>query len=124
MGKDQCTYKAETGVVKCRYPSARMPPSDSTVMRCHTLARDLRQFGMEGSFVSRVLPGDLCDYVESKGFSVHRLIAEVDSKVDYWKWLGENWLTDAIKTKEIILNQAGEQSDIDNVNTDNRIIKK
>jgi len=91
------------------------------VMRCLTLAGDLRQFGMEVSFISRELPGDLCDYVESKGFSVHRLIAEVDSKVDYWEWLGENWLADAKKTREIILNQAGEQSDIGSVNTKDAI---
>jgi len=93
------------------------------VMRCLTLAGDLRQFGMEVSFISRVLPGDLCDYVESKGFIVHRLAEEVDFSLAYWKWLGENWLADAIKTQEIILYQAGEQSDIDHVNTEKARIK-
>jgi len=84
------------------------------VMRCLTLAGDLRQFGMDVSFISRVLPGDLCDYVEKKGFTVYRLDEEVDTSMDYWEWLSGNWLNDAIKTKEIILNQAGDQSDIDN----------
>lgn len=94
------------------------------VIRCLTLAGDLKQLGMEVSFISRVLPGDLCDYVESKGFKVHRLAEEVDLSLAYWKWLGENWLVDARKTQEIILNQAGEQSDIDHVNMEKRRIKE
>lgn len=94
------------------------------VMRCLTLAGDLRQFGMEVSFISRVLPGNLCDYVESKGFKVHRLYEEVDLAGDYWAWLGENWLIDAKMTQEIILNQAGDQSDIDNVNTESKSRKQ
>jgi len=84
------------------------------VMRCLTLAVDLRQFGLEVTFISRVLPGDLCDYVESKGFKVYRLNDEINLTGDYWAWLGENWRADATKTREIILNQAGVQSDIGN----------
>jgi UDP-2,4-diacetamido-2,4,6-trideoxy-beta-L-altropyranose hydrolase len=94
------------------------------VMRCLTLAGDLRHFGLEVSFISRVLSGDLCDYVENKGFKVHRINEEVDLTVDYWQWLGENWMTDAIKTREIILNQAGVQSDISNVDTGDGISKQ
>lgn len=94
------------------------------VMRCLTLAGDLRQFGMEVSFISRVLPGDLCDYVESKGLKVHRINEEVEPAADFWAGLRENWLKDAEKTREIILNQAGEQSDKDNVNSANKKAKK
>ena len=43
------------------------------VMRCLTLAGDLKQLGMEVSFICRVLPGDLSDYIESKGFKVYCL---------------------------------------------------
>ena len=42
-------------------------------MRCLTLAGDLKQLGMEVSFICRVLPGDLSDYIESKGFKVYCL---------------------------------------------------
>ncbi len=94
------------------------------IMRCLTLAGDLKQLGMEVSFISRVLPGDLNDFVEDKGFIVHRLYGEVDSVMGYWEWLGQNWLEDAEKTKEIILNQAEVQSDIGNVNTENERLKK
>ncbi|HBR28759.1 MAG TPA: UDP-2,4-diacetamido-2,4,6-trideoxy-beta-L-altropyranose hydrolase [Firmicutes bacterium] len=88
------------------------------VMRCLTLAGDLRKLGMEVSFICYILPGSLCDYIESKGFKVYRLdpIEELDD--DYWAWLGENWLDDAKKTQEIILNQAGDQADINNVETE------
>lgn len=94
------------------------------VMRCLTLAGDLKQLGMEVSFISRVLPGDLCDYIESKGFKVHRLAEGVDFSLAYWEWLGENWLADARKTQEIIIKQAGEQSDIDHVNSEKARIKE
>lgn len=86
------------------------------VMRCLTLAGDLRRFGMEVSFISRVLPGDLCDYVESKGFTVHGLKEETDFAGDYWEWLGENWLKDAKKIQEILLNEVTNRSDITNIN--------
>ena len=94
------------------------------IMRCLTLAGDLRQFGMEVSFISRALPGDLCDYIESKGFKVHRLHKIVDLTVDYWEWLNQNWLADAKKTREIIINQAEEKSDIEDINTEERIAKQ
>ena len=70
------------------------------VMRCLTLAGDLRESGMEVSFISRVLPGDLCDYVESKGFKVHRLTGEVEFAMDYWEWLSENWLVDQTRPRK------------------------
>lgn len=85
------------------------------VMRCLTLARDLKQFGMEVSFISRVLPGNLCDYIESKGFKVYRLEAETELAGDkYWEWLGKNWLEDARRTEEILLNQSKNLSDMNN----------
>lgn len=84
------------------------------VMRCLTLAGDLRQFGLEVSFISRVLPGDLCDYVESKGFTVYRFNDAINLTGDYWTWLVGNWRADATKTREIILKHAGVQSDIGN----------
>ena len=69
-------------------------------------------------------PGIYAIMLKNKGFKVHRINEEVDLTVDYWQWLGENWMTDAIKTREIILNQAGVQSDISNVNTGDGISSK
>ena len=86
------------------------------VMRCLTLAGDLKLLGMEVSFISRVLPGDLCDYVESKGFKVYRLNTVENRDGDYWEWLTENWLEDARKTQEILLKQVTDRADITNIN--------
>lgn len=43
------------------------------VMRCLTLARALRDQGATVEFVSRQLDGNLCDFIESCGFAMHRL---------------------------------------------------
>jgi UDP-2,4-diacetamido-2,4,6-trideoxy-beta-L-altropyranose hydrolase len=86
------------------------------VMRCLTLAGDLKQLGMEVSFICRVLPGNLCDYIESKGFKVYRLKAETDlAKEKYWEWLGKNWLEDARRTRKILLNESIDLSDMNNI---------
>ncbi len=45
------------------------------VMRCATLAETLRAKGSEVVFICRVMPSDLCDWLETKGFKVHRLSA-------------------------------------------------
>lgn len=42
-------------------------------MRCLTLARQLRDQGAEVEFASRLLDGNLCDFIESCGFVMHRL---------------------------------------------------
>jgi UDP-2,4-diacetamido-2,4,6-trideoxy-beta-L-altropyranose hydrolase len=85
------------------------------VMRCLTLAGDLRQFGIEVSFISCVLPGDLCGYIENKGFKVYRVDTVEELDGDYWEWLKENWLEDAKKTQEILLNEVTDTSDVNNI---------
>ncbi|OWW21314.1 UDP-2,4-diacetamido-2,4,6-trideoxy-beta-L-altropyranose hydrolase [Noviherbaspirillum denitrificans] len=45
------------------------------VMRCLAIANALREAGMVVEFVSRELPGNLCDLVHAEGFAVHRLPA-------------------------------------------------
>jgi UDP-2,4-diacetamido-2,4,6-trideoxy-beta-L-altropyranose hydrolase len=94
------------------------------VMRCLTLAGDLKLLGMEVSFISRVLPGDLCDYVESKGFKVYRLNTVENRDGDYWEWLTENWLEDARKTQEILLKQVTDRADITNINEESSGLNK
>lgn len=46
-------------------------------MRCATLAGELVARGAEVWFVSRVLPGDYCDWLERMGFRVRRLTGDV-----------------------------------------------
>ena len=43
------------------------------VMRCLTLAEDLRVHGARVSFICRALPGEMSDAIESRGFNVARL---------------------------------------------------
>jgi len=43
------------------------------VMRCLTLACTLRGLGAHVNFICLDLPGSLCGYIETKGFSVYRL---------------------------------------------------
>jgi UDP-2,4-diacetamido-2,4,6-trideoxy-beta-L-altropyranose hydrolase len=49
------------------------------VMRCLTLAAELRQRHAEVRFVCREQPGDLCAHIRAQGFEVTRLAAGTDS---------------------------------------------
>lgn len=73
------------------------------IMRCLTLARALRGMGYKPIFISRLLEGNLCDYIETQGFPVTRLPrpCAADSTHD---WLGLPWETDARQT-EAVLNE-------------------
>lgn len=74
------------------------------VMRCMTLARALRQRGITVSFVSREIPGHLCDFVEDDGFAVCRLPREgaqamaLTETPDYARWLEATPVQDAVET--------------------------
>lgn len=48
------------------------------LVRCLTLAEQLRKCGAEAHFVCRALDGDLCDLVRARGFAVHRLTLPSD----------------------------------------------
>ena len=61
------------------------------VMRCLSLAARLRQEGAEVFFISRLLPGHLCNYIQAQDFPVKRLPAPRPGKrssKDYRQWLG------------------------------------
>lgn len=76
------------------------------VMRCLTLADQLLSKGCNVEFICRPLPGNLCSYIENKGFKVHRL--SVPSATDYrtvlrhGHWLGVHWKTDAHETIQVL----------------------
>jgi UDP-2,4-diacetamido-2,4,6-trideoxy-beta-L-altropyranose hydrolase len=75
------------------------------VMRCLTLAQLLRRRDAEVQFISRPLPGHLCDYVERQCFPVRRLskpsVARVASD-DPSAWLGATVAEDASETQHAL----------------------
>ena len=60
------------------------------VMRCLTLAEALRLNGATVTFICRELEGNLCTFVEGKGFQVYRLPAPHGAQLD--------WQDDAART--------------------------
>jgi UDP-2,4-diacetamido-2,4,6-trideoxy-beta-L-altropyranose hydrolase len=52
------------------------------VMRCLTLADELRQKGTDISFICREEPGNLTSYIENRGYKVHQLPGEIDIETD------------------------------------------
>jgi UDP-2,4-diacetamido-2,4,6-trideoxy-beta-L-altropyranose hydrolase len=79
------------------------------VMRCLTLAHELRTTGADVSFICRELPGNLCDLIEQQSFKVIRLIMGVsnnetyhgENKTDYSQWLGASV---SIEIKQVLRN--------------------
>jgi UDP-2,4-diacetamido-2,4,6-trideoxy-beta-L-altropyranose hydrolase len=78
------------------------------VMRCLTFADELSGCGAEVVFVCREFDGNLCDYIEEKGYVVNRLPVSdtpkqnIESGLKHAAWLGVDWQTDAGQVKEII----------------------
>ncbi len=71
------------------------------VMRCLTLAEELRDQGAQVSFICREFPGNICDFIEEKGYRVHRLLWETKHADKFW--LDRKWQEDAEQTKAAIL---------------------
>lgn len=95
------------------------------VMRCLTLAEELRQRGANVNFICRELPGHLCDLISQKGFHVIRLpadpayfVKQSEEKRDFVNreeestvpahahWLGTNWESDAEQTVAALTDEA------------------
>jgi len=78
------------------------------VMRCLTLADELHGHGAEVVFVCREFDGNLCGYIEEKGYIVHRLPVSneqehnIEGNLKHAAWLGTDWQTDAGQIEEII----------------------
>lgn len=79
------------------------------VMRCLALADALTQKGAEVSFISRELSGNLCDFVEGKGYPVYRMhsmqvaadnVKQCGSR--HSDWLDVSWEIDAKQTATIL----------------------
>jgi UDP-2,4-diacetamido-2,4,6-trideoxy-beta-L-altropyranose hydrolase len=72
-------------------------------MRCLTVASGLRERGVNIHFVCREHDGDLCDFIEGRGFMVHRLPvsplwAPSPDVVPHASWLGATWQEDSEQT--------------------------
>ncbi len=78
------------------------------VMRCSTLAEALKEKGADVSFLSRELPGNLCELLERQGFCLHRLpfrkspVKEGKSDIAHAGWLGVDWERDAEETRFVL----------------------
>ena len=74
------------------------------VMRCLTLADELRQRGADVMFVCREHPGNMIGLIEAKGYPVVRLAqaeaeyAEAPEDLAHAAWLGVSWQQDAAET--------------------------
>jgi UDP-2,4-diacetamido-2,4,6-trideoxy-beta-L-altropyranose hydrolase len=81
------------------------------VMRCLTLARALRDRGVECHFVCRDHPGNLIELIRSHGFQTASLPRVADplaskpgnhDRLRHQAWLGTDWETDAQQTTEAL----------------------
>lgn len=77
------------------------------LMRCLTLAEGLRDRGATVHFICRSHRGNLCEFLEQRGFSVHRLpVMESTPGIPpltlHEGWLGASWEADAEQTAAIL----------------------
>ncbi|OPX90129.1 MAG: UDP-2,4-diacetamido-2,4,6-trideoxy-beta-L-altropyranose hydrolase [Pelotomaculum sp. PtaB.Bin013] len=79
------------------------------VIRCLTLAGELRGRGAEVSFICRELAGNLCNYINNKGFKVCLLPYNKKNLDNYSRserhCLGAGWQADAEQTVKILANE-------------------
>ena len=94
------------------------------LIRCLTLAKELRERGVECSFVCRDHPGNIAAKVTDSGFSVF-LLERADeasalkgSDLEYDKWLGCSWQIDAGETNEILKSVQPEWLIVDHYSID------
>lgn len=81
------------------------------IMRCLTLADELKENGAEILFICRELPGNLIELIEKKGFKVYRLAfrqldvtenTQTKATKSHAHLLGVSWQNDAEETKTIL----------------------
>lgn len=75
--------------------------------RCLSLAEALKRGGADVSFVSRELPGNLCELIVARGHVVHRLPApqtpcDAGNGLAHAHWLGVDWQRDARETRSAL----------------------
>lgn len=96
------------------------------VMRCLTLADELRQKGAEITFICREHTGNMNTFVKDKGYPVVRLQAEeaeyikTPEDVAHSAWLGVSWQQDAAETIIVLENHQCDWLIIDHYSIDRR----
>lgn len=77
------------------------------IMRCLTLADALRDEGAECQFICREHPGNLIEYIQSKGYVTYRLpmCNQVDSDSTHSDWLGATQAQDGDSCVAILERQ-------------------
>lgn len=77
------------------------------VMRCLTLADQLRRRGAAVTFICREFPGNLCDFVAAQGFRVWRLPCTAENIVTAAQdtWLGADWRRDAREVQAVLASR-------------------
>ena len=95
------------------------------IMRCLTLAENLRNLGITIEFITRNHPGNLSEQVERKGFKVHSLI-NIDKTqsqtnlIKQEKLLGVKQLTVSNATVQILANRRPDWIIVDHYSLDYR----
>lgn len=77
---------------------ASMQIGSGHVMRCLSLADELRVRGAQVSFVCSKLPGQLDRQIQSRGYSVHMIGETEELPQDHWSWIRMNSERDAQAT--------------------------
>ncbi|PFE00325.1 UDP-2,4-diacetamido-2,4,6-trideoxy-beta-L-altropyranose hydrolase [Bacillus cereus] len=76
------------------------------VMRCLTLAEELKNQGHQISFISRELDGHMCNFIKSQGHTVYMLpkmkLVRNNCNTTHAQWLQTSWEIDAQQTIEMI----------------------
>jgi len=80
------------------------------IMRCLTLAEELRRQGHQCLFICRNHAGHLADLITQKGFDLHLLqppepletLVKDEPALAHSDWLGVQWQTDATQTLEVL----------------------
>lgn len=81
------------------------------VMRCLTLADELKRHGMTSRFTCRPFEGDLRAYIKTRGHEVAtlspgRLSRTGNSGISYDQWLGVSWAEDVAEVTELLTSSA------------------
>ncbi|MDM5246500.1 UDP-2,4-diacetamido-2,4,6-trideoxy-beta-L-altropyranose hydrolase [Lysinibacillus sp. G4S2] len=75
------------------------------VMRCLTLAKQLRNYNVKVYFICRELEGNMVEYIRKEGFEVF-VLTRVNTAL-HWEWVRDFWLEDAMETIDVIAEIQG-----------------
>lgn len=83
------------------------------IMRCLTLADALRECGAKCKFICREHDGHMFETIEARGYQVyslpkpHHKLSSPSTDLTHANWLGSDWLTDAVQTRQFLVGLRG-----------------